>query len=112
MLEGLVNRPLTPWTRATLAKLLGGVLEGTDADVEALKEPKDATQSDATCVLREQYLQVALESDAGVLIVAQDVKIPNARAVIWVADIESAWVLLLRAFSPNLERNPEIRPWI
>jgi UDP-3-O-[3-hydroxymyristoyl] glucosamine N-acyltransferase len=108
MLEGLVNRPLTSWTRATLAKLLGGVLEGTNANVEALKEPKEATQHDATCVLREQYLPAALESDAGVLVVAQDVKIPNTRAVIRVGDIESAWVLLLKAFSPSLERNPGI----
>ncbi len=105
-----MNKTLTPWTRATLAKLLGGVLEGTDANVIAIKEPKNATQNDLTCVLREQYLPAALESDAGVLVVSQDIKIPDARAAIRVSDIEEAWVLLLRAFAPNLERNPGIHP--
>jgi UDP-3-O-[3-hydroxymyristoyl] glucosamine N-acyltransferase len=105
-----VNRTLTPWTRATLATLLGGVLEGADASVQAIKEPKDATPHDLTCVLREQYLPIALESDAGVLVVSQDVKIADARAVIRVADIETAWVLLLKAFAPSLERNPGIHP--
>ncbi len=100
-----MNSPLTSWTRATLAELLGGVLEGTNAKVTALKEPKEASKTDATCVLREQYLPAALESEAGVLVVARDVTVPNARAVIRVEDIESAWVLLLRAFAPKLERN-------
>ncbi len=108
MLEGLVNRPLRPWTRATLAEFLGGVLEGEDASVAALREPKDATLNDATCVLRENYLQAALESNAGVVVVAQDLTIPNARAAIRVSDIEAAWVLLLRAFAPKLERDPGI----
>jgi UDP-3-O-[3-hydroxymyristoyl] glucosamine N-acyltransferase len=108
MLEGLVNRPLTTWTRATLATLLGATLEGEDANVTSLKEPKDATLHDLTCVLRENFLPAALESDAGVLVVSQEAKIPNPRAVIRVADIESAWVLLLRAFAPSLEREPGI----
>lgn len=108
MLERLVNKPVTIWTRATLAKLLGGVLEGTDANVTALKEPKDATQHDLTCVLRENFLAAALESHAGVLVVTPDIKIPDSRAVIRVADIETAWVLLLRAFAPSLERDPGI----
>lgn len=105
-----MNRTLNPWTRATLAKLLGGVFEGHDAIVIAIKEPKDATEHDLTCVLREQYLPAALESAAGVLVVTHDVKIPDARAVIRVSDIESAWVLLLRAFAPNFDRNPGIHP--
>ncbi len=104
-----MNRTLT-WTRATLAKLLGGVLEGENASVEAIKEPKDATEHDLTCVLREQYLPAALDSEAGVLVVSTEVKIPGARAVIRVADIETAWVSLLRAFAPSLERNPGIHP--
>jgi UDP-3-O-[3-hydroxymyristoyl] glucosamine N-acyltransferase len=110
MLEGLVNRPLTSWTRATLAELLGGVLEGADAPVTALKEPKDATQHDLTCVLRENFLAAAFESEAGVLVVTSDTKIPNTRAIIRVTDIETAWVLLLRAFAPNLERPVGIHP--
>jgi UDP-3-O-[3-hydroxymyristoyl] glucosamine N-acyltransferase len=110
MLEGLVNSPLTTWTRATLANLLGSVLEGHDAPVLALREPKDASSHDLTCVLRENFLTAALESEAGVLVVGQDAKIPIARAVIRVADIETAWVLLLRAFAPNLERDPGIHP--
>lgn len=105
-----MNRPLTSWTRATLAKLLGGVLEGEDASVLALKEPLEATQNDLTCVLREQYLPAALESEAGVLVISELVKVPQARAAIRVADIESAWVSLLRAFAPNLERSPGIHP--
>ncbi len=105
-----MNTTLTPWTRATLATLLGGVLEGNDANVIAIKEPKNATPNDLTCVLREQYLPAALGSAAGVLVVSKDVKIPTARAVIRVTDIESAWVLLLRAFTPNFDRNPGIHP--
>jgi UDP-3-O-[3-hydroxymyristoyl] glucosamine N-acyltransferase len=105
-----VNRASTSWTRATLAALLGGVLEGSDANVNAIKEPKDATPHDLTCVLREQYLPAALESNAGVLVIAQEIKIPTARAVIRVENIETAWVSLLKAFAPNLERDPGIHP--
>ena len=78
--------------------------------MQAIKEPTNATQNDLTCVLREQYLPAALGSDAGVLVVSQDVKTPTDRAVIRVFDIETAWVLLLRAFAPNLDRNPGIHP--
>ena len=105
-----MNKPLTPWTRATLATHLGGVLEGADANVDAIKEPTNATQNNLTCVLREQYLPAALESAAGVLVVSQDVKTPTDRAVIRVFDIETAWVLLLRAFAPQLERDVGIHP--
>ena len=101
---------LTPWTRATLAELLGSVLEGADGNVLALKEPVDASQNDLTCVLREDYLSEALECDAGVLVVGKAVVVPQPRAVIRVADIESAWVLLLRAFAPNLERTSGVHP--
>ena len=105
-----MNKPLTPWTRATLATHLGGVLEGADANVDTIKEPTNATQNDLTCVLREQYLPAALGSAAGVLVVSQNVKTPTDRAVIRVFDIETAWVLLLRAFVPQLERDAGIHP--
>ncbi len=91
------------WTRATLAEFLGGVLHGSDEAVLSLKEPREASYNDICCILRDKYLEAALTSEAGVLVVSNDVTVPETRAFIRVADIENAWVLLLQAFSPKLE---------
>ena len=88
--------------RSELAAKLGGTLHGDDGAVAALREPTDATPDDASCVLRDKYLEAALKSDAGVLIVASGHQLE--RPHIRVLNIELAWIALLDLFAPRLER--------
>ena len=83
--------------RSELAVNISGTLHGADGAVAALREPADATPSDAVCVLRDKYLEAALHSNAGVLIVAdhQHLERPHIR----VPNVELAWIALLELFA-------------
>lgn len=87
--------------RSELAAKLGGTLYGEDGAVLGLREPSEATPDDASCALRDKYLEAALSSNAGVLIVSDGQ--PLERPHIRVADIELAWIALLELFAATLE---------
>lgn len=87
--------------RSELAATLGGTLHGDDGAVNALREPADARSLDASCVLRDKYLEAAMNSEAGVLIVAERHQLE--RPHIRVPNIELAWIALLELFAPQLE---------
>ncbi len=87
--------------RSQLATILSGTFHGEDGAVDALREPADATPSDASCVLRDKYLAAALGSNAGVLIVTDQHHLE--RPHIRVPNIELAWIALLALFAPTLE---------
>ena len=88
--------------RSELAAKLGATFHGEDGAVLALREPADAMPSDASCVLRDKYLEAALGSNAGVLIVADNHQLE--RPHIRVPNIELAWVALLDLFAASLEQ--------
>ncbi len=88
--------------RSELAALLGGTLHGEDGRVARLREPDVAAEHDVVCVLRDQYLEAALKSRAGLLVLNGSTAVDKAH--IRVTEIETAWVNLLRAFAPPLER--------
>ena len=87
--------------RSELATKLNGTLHGDDGAVKALREPNEATSNDASCVLRDKYLTTALNSSAGVLIVAEQHHLE--RPHIRVPNIELAWIALLALFAQPLE---------
>jgi UDP-3-O-[3-hydroxymyristoyl] glucosamine N-acyltransferase len=85
--------------RSELAVLLEGTLHGEDAPVGALREPDEASAQDVVCVLRDKYLETALRSRAGLLVLNGSTTLE--RDHIRVSDIETAWVKLLRIFAPQ-----------
>ena len=87
--------------RSELAAKVNGTLHGDDGAVMALREPADATPVDASCVLRDKYLESALNSEAGVLIVAEQHQLE--RPHIRVPNIELTWIALLELFAARLE---------
>ena len=87
--------------RSELAASLHGTLHGADGAVLGLREPNEATSADASCVLRDNYLEAALQSHAGVLIVADTHQLE--RPHIRVPNIELAWIALLELFAATLE---------
>jgi UDP-3-O-[3-hydroxymyristoyl] glucosamine N-acyltransferase len=87
--------------RSELARRLEGQLVGADGVIKALRDPSDATPDDVTCVLRDKYLNAALESRAGLLVLNGSTTLE--RDHIRVTDIERAWLTLLETFAPRLE---------
>ena len=110
-----IRKPRTPsWTRAALAERLQGRLEGPDGPVERLCDPRHAGPHDAVFVRYERYLEPALRSQAGLIVLSDSVRVdlratPD-RALLRVPNLEPAWVALLAWFAPNLDRAPGIHP--
>jgi UDP-3-O-[3-hydroxymyristoyl] glucosamine N-acyltransferase len=90
-------------TRAELALFLKGQLHGADAPIAVLSSPETTGTADVVCVLRQKSLATALLCAAEVLVVAADLPVETHKALIRVADIELAWLELLRLFAKPLE---------
>jgi UDP-3-O-[3-hydroxymyristoyl] glucosamine N-acyltransferase len=116
-------------TRAGLAALLGGTLEGSDGPVNALRDPTDARPSDVVVARHAKYLPSCLESPANLIVVHQNTVLDanlntragariarevlsdeQERSFLRVPDLEIAWERLLGAFFPALDRDPGIHP--
>jgi UDP-3-O-[3-hydroxymyristoyl] glucosamine N-acyltransferase len=91
-------------TRAELARHLDGELVGADGIIAGLSDLISASPNDVVVVLREKFLEAAVQSPAGTLVVARGVEVQTDQALIWVADIELAWVEALRRFAPRPEK--------
>ncbi len=93
-----------PQTRLELARVLGGALHGADGQIGRLADPEAALADDVVCVLREKKaLQPALDSLAQTLIVGQSTALETTKTFIRVADVDLAWLELLRLFRLPLE---------
>jgi UDP-3-O-[3-hydroxymyristoyl] glucosamine N-acyltransferase len=103
-------------TRAGLAALLEGALEGPDGPVTALRDPADAGMDDAVVARYAKYLPSCLESPANLVVIDQKTVLDATsrsragRSFLRVPDLEIAWERLLTAFSPTLEREPGVHP--
>lgn len=103
-------------TRAGLAALLEGALEGPDGPVTALRDPADAGPDDAVVARHAKYLPACLESRANLVVIDQKTVLDASfnmrpgRSFLRVPDLEIAWERLLTAFSPALERQPGVHP--
>ncbi len=94
----------SPKTRAEVAILLGGVLQGADAAVGRLSDPEVAQSTDLVCVLREKTaLAKALASAATTLVVSSNLELETDKILIRVPDVDLAWLTLLRVYRPPLE---------
>ncbi len=90
-------------TRQQLSTFLQGELQGTDAVLGRLADPEVALESDFICVLRPKTLPDILKSKAATLVIAQDIAVQTDKTLIRVADIELAWIALLRLYAQPLE---------
>ncbi len=93
-----------PKTRAEVASLLGGVLEGANAAIGRLSDPEVAQSSDLVCVLREKTaLTKALSSAATTLVVSSNLQLETDKTLIRVPDVDLAWLALLQHYALPLE---------
>jgi UDP-3-O-[3-hydroxymyristoyl] glucosamine N-acyltransferase len=103
-------------TRAGLALLLEGTLEGPDGPVNALRDPAEAGPEDVVMARHAKYLASCLESSANLIVIHRNTvldaysNLRPGRCFLRVPDLEIAWERLLGAFFPVLDREPGIHP--
>ncbi len=103
-------------TRAGLATLLEGTLEGPDGPVNALRDPADAGPDDVVMARHAKFLPSCLESRANLIVIDRNTVLDASnkdrpgRSFLRVPDLEIAWERLLGAFFPALDRDPGIHP--
>ncbi len=103
-------------TRAGLARLLEGALEGSDGLVSALRDPADAGPDDVVVARHTKYLASCLESRANLIVIHRNTvldaysSLRPGRCFLRVQDLEMAWERLLGAYFPVLDRDPGIHP--